>query len=164
MGGGRRASMANSEFSAPPDSGEEMLDPFDEVPVEISFSCEGLPLLEMTGSCMSVFAVVWLYNRTDRRWQEHGRTEVVRHGDSPAFARSFYLRYAQNNNPVTYEATDQWVRVQIFQRNSYVAPHRTAPQHTTTSVPVSSRCTRRPGSALLPMALCQRHVHWAIQY
>ena len=83
MGGGRRASMANSEFSAPPDSGEEMLDPFDEVPVEISFSCEGLPLLEMTGSCMSVFAVVWLYNRTDRRWQEHGRTEVVRHGDDP---------------------------------------------------------------------------------
>jgi hypothetical protein len=90
------------------------------VPVEVSFSCVGLPLLEMTGSCMSVFAVVWLYNREDRRWQEHGRTEVVRHGDAPSFARSFYLRYIQNNNPVTYEATDQWVRVQIFQRNSYV--------------------------------------------
>jgi hypothetical protein len=163
MGGGRRASMANSEFSAPPDSGEEMLDPFDEVPVEISFSCEGLPLLEMTGSCMSVFAVVWLYNRTDRRWQEHGRTEVVRHGDSPAFARSFYLRYAQNNNPVTYEATDQWVRVQIFQRNSYVAPHRTTAHHNLCPRP-PCRCTRRPGSALLPVALCQRHVHWAIQY
>lgn len=61
----------------------------------------------MTGSCMSVFAVLWLYNRTDRRWQEHGRTEVVRHGADPSFARSFYLRYNQNSNPLTYEATDQ---------------------------------------------------------
>ena len=70
-------------------------------------ACAGLPLLEMTGSCMSVFAVLWLYNRTDRRWQEHGRTEVVRHGADPSFARSFYLRYNQNSNPLTYEATDQ---------------------------------------------------------
>ena len=101
---------------------------------------------------MSVFAVLWLYNRTDRRWQEHGRTEVVRHGADPSFARSFYLRYNQNSNPLTYEATDQaralppapasprpcsppprrprrappeprpralqWVRIQVFQRNS----------------------------------------------
>lgn len=111
--------MADSEFSVVGEPKDVLVDAHDEVPIEVSFSCQGLPQLEMTGSCMSVFAVLWLYNRNDRRWQEHGRTEVVRHGDAPAFARSFYLHYVQNNNPVTYEATDQWVRVQVFQRNSY---------------------------------------------
>jgi hypothetical protein len=142
--------MAASEFSVPPSGENETLaDDYDETPVEISFSCQNLPLLEMTGSCMSVFAVVWLYNRNDRRWQEHGRTEVVRHGAAPAFARSFYLRYTQNLNPVTFEATDQWVRVQIYQRNSYAPPlrsthsaaaaHSRVPSKSTAHLPCTAR-------------------------
>ena len=62
--------------------------------------------------------MLWLYSATDRRWQEHGRTEVVRHGDNPQFARSFFLEYIENSDPLTYAVTDQWLRLEVYSRNS----------------------------------------------
>jgi hypothetical protein len=92
------------------------------VPVEVSVGCVGLPSLEMTASCPSVFAVLWLYSPSDRRWQEHGRTEVCRHGDDPQFARSFFLSYRKSHDPVSYHVTDQWLRFQLYLRSSTL-PH-----------------------------------------
>eukprot|EP01052_Picozoa_sp_SAG31_P067072 SAG31_NODE_25861_length_452_cov_2.019830_1_plen_35_part_00 len=34
--------------------------------------------MRRTSDGLQVFAVLWLYRRKDNRWQEHGRTEVVR--------------------------------------------------------------------------------------
>ena len=52
--------------------------------VELSISCAGLPMLKRgtlnfdEGALIPIFAVLFLWKKHDRRWQEHGRTEVVR--------------------------------------------------------------------------------------
>ena len=95
---------------------------YETQPVEISLACLKLPPFELTGSCMSVFAVLWMYRSKDNRWQEHGRSDVVRHGNSPQFARSFFINYVINDDPISFAKTDQWLRVDIYQRNSTL-PH-----------------------------------------
>eukprot|EP01051_Picozoa_sp_SAG22_P020149 SAG22_NODE_3958_length_1450_cov_1.106588_1_plen_198_part_10 len=118
------SSRSKSKAGAGSDEDDDELASDDEdietetIPVEVSLGCLDLPPFELTGSCMSVFAVLWLYRRKDNRWQEHGRTEVVRHGDSPGFVRSFFLNYIKNENPITFAKTDQWLRVDLYQRGS----------------------------------------------
>ena len=87
--------------------------------VELSFGCGGLPRLEI-GSLMPVFAVLWLWRRKERRWQEHGRTEVVR-DPAPNFVRSFYLDYVDHADNFSDEH-DQWAKVEIYQRKTH-CPH-----------------------------------------
>ena len=88
------------------------------IPVEVSICCEHLKLMELTGSSRPVFAVLWLYRRQDRRWQEFGRTEVVRHHDCPSFIRSFQLPYLDNKDVLRWDELDQYVRIELYQHNS----------------------------------------------
>jgi hypothetical protein len=85
------------------------------VPVEISLGCRDLPILAATGSCLSVFAVLWIRKQGSERWQEHGRTEVVRSGSAPQFARSFFLDYLDHDDVLRNEEYDTWLRVELFQ-------------------------------------------------
>ena len=87
-------------------------------PVEVTICCERLPLMELTGSSCPVFAVLWLYRRQDRRWQEFGRTEVVRHHDCPHFMRSFQLTYLDNKDVMRWDELDQYIRIELYQHNS----------------------------------------------
>jgi hypothetical protein len=103
------------------------------VPVEITVSAEGLPMLENTQSCMSVFAVLWLYDKEHSRWQEHGRTEVVRSGTSPQFSRAFHLEHLEHNDSLRNEHYDSHIRVELYQ-HSRCAPARRHPLHAILSV------------------------------
>ena len=85
------------------------------IPVEISLGCADLPILQATGSCLSVFAVLWVRKQGNERWQEHGRTEVVRSGSAPQFARSFFLDYLDHDDVLRNEEYDTWLRVELFQ-------------------------------------------------
>eukprot|EP01043_Picozoa_sp_COSAG02_P025675 COSAG02_NODE_1451_length_12556_cov_3.624258_4_plen_814_part_00 len=85
------------------------------IPVEISLGCDDLPILQATGSCLSVFAVLWVRKQGNERWQEHGRTEVVRSGSAPQFARSFFLDYLDHDDVLRNEEYDTWLRVELFQ-------------------------------------------------
>lgn len=93
------------------------------VPVEITVEADGLPLLQNTQSCMSVFAVLWIYHKEHQRWQEHGRTEVVRSGADPQFTRAFHLDYFEHNDALRNEENDDHVRVELYQHSSSAVPH-----------------------------------------
>ena len=73
------------------------------IPVEISLGCSDLPILQATGSCLSVFAVLWVRKQGSERWQEHGRTEVVRSGSAPQFMRSFFLDFLDHDDVLRNE-------------------------------------------------------------
>ena len=86
--------------------------------VEISLACAGMPN-GSRGSLLPVFAVLWMWRKKDRRWQEHGRTEVVRDAE-PTFVTSFYLDFVDHNDNYTGDH-DQWAKVGIFIRKSTLA-------------------------------------------
>lgn len=86
--------------------------------VELSLACAGMPS-GSRGSLLPVFAVLWMWRKKDRRWQEHGRTEVVRDRE-PTFVTSFFLDYVDHNDNYTGDH-DQWAKVGIFIRKSTLA-------------------------------------------
>ena len=88
------------------------------VPVEISLGCRDLPILAATGSCLSVFAVLWIRKQGSERWQEHGRTEVVRSGSAPQFARSFFLDYLDHDDVLRNEEYDTWPKPNVMSSQS----------------------------------------------
>ena len=92
------------------------------IPVEVSLGCADLPMLAATGSCLSVFAVLFVRKPgSGGRWQEHGRTEVVRAGGEPQFARSFFVDYLDHDDVLRNEEYDTWVRVELFQHTGTAA-------------------------------------------
>ena len=103
--------------SREPEARATMMQPATR-PVEVTICCERLPLMELTGSSCPVFAVLWLYRRQDRRWQEFGRTEVVWHHDCPHFMRSFQLTYLDNKDVMRWDELDQYIRIELYQHNS----------------------------------------------
>eukprot|EP01043_Picozoa_sp_COSAG02_P009663 COSAG02_NODE_330_length_24501_cov_39.465850_30_plen_840_part_00 len=86
--------------------------------VELSLACAGMPS-GSRGSLLPMFAVLWMWRKKDRRWQEHGRTEVVRDAE-PTFVTSFFLDYIDHNDNYTGDH-DQWAKVGIFIRKSTLA-------------------------------------------
>ena len=89
------------------------------VPVEISLGCSDLPTLQATQSAITIFAVVWIRRAGgDGRWQEHGRTEPVRHGSTPQFARSFFFEYLDHNDNLRADDYDTSLRIEIYQHTN----------------------------------------------
>ena len=69
--------------------------------VELTMSCVNLPS-GARGAMLPIFAVLWMWRKEERRWQEHGRTEVVR-DQEPTFVTSFFLDYIDHNDNYTGE-------------------------------------------------------------
>jgi hypothetical protein len=87
--------------------------------VELSMSCVDLPAAGNKGSVLPVFGVLYLWRRQDRRWQEHGRTEVVRDKE-PTFVRSFWLEYTDHDDNYS-AAYEQWAKITIYVRKSQLS-------------------------------------------
>jgi len=104
-----------------------------EKPVEISMQCTNLVKTDIhgaeTGSCMSVFAVLWHWSKEANRWQEHGRTEVTRFGSDPQFVRAFCLQYLDHNDPFREEEFDQRIKVEVYQRRSALSDLKNHRKH-----------------------------------
>ena len=112
--------------------------------VELTMSCVNLPS-GARGAMLPIFAVLWMWRKEERRWQEHGRTEVVR-DQEPTFVTSFFLDYIDHNDNYTGEH-DQVTR-----------PPPTALSLAAWPLPLP--CCGRPGSALSCCCLV-RCVQWA---
>jgi hypothetical protein len=84
-------------------------------PIELSLSCLDIPPMRATQSALTVFAVLWVRKQPGKRWQEHGRTEPVRHGTAPQFGRSFFLDFLDHNDNLRNEDYDCTLRVELYQ-------------------------------------------------
>jgi len=94
------------------------------VNVEISLGADDLPGMENTHCSMSVFAVLWVWRKARKRWQEHGRTEVVRAGGTQLqFVRSFFLQHVDHGEPLWREENDVTVRIELYQPKSSNLAH-----------------------------------------
>eukprot|EP01052_Picozoa_sp_SAG31_P027597 SAG31_NODE_2594_length_5423_cov_4.097295_2_plen_643_part_00 len=116
-----RSARSTSVTSRPPQSAviEAQQAGYKVQPIELSFACIDVPRMDTTGSLMPIFAVLWLWRKSTRRWHEHGRTEVVR-DPQPNFVRSFYLDYVDHSDNFT-DKQDQWSKVELYQRKTHLA-------------------------------------------
>jgi hypothetical protein len=79
--------------------------------IELSIGVVSMPPMVLTSSAQQVFVVLWVYNRRGKRWQEFGRTEMVRHHGCPSFIRSFQLEYVEGATPS--DTQPQFVRAAL---------------------------------------------------
>jgi|EP01049_Picozoa_sp_SAG25_P007114 hypothetical protein len=89
------------------------------IPVELTVSCSGLPVMGETGGNMSVFVVLRLWQKSKQWWLEHGRSETIRER-SPRFCTSFIVDFVDHNDDYSNEF-DQWAKVELYQRKSQMA-------------------------------------------
>jgi hypothetical protein len=87
--------------------------------VELSVSCNDLPVMGETGGNMSVFVVLRLWQKNKQWWLEHGRSETIRE-QAPQFCTSFIVDYVDHNDDYSNEF-DQWVKIELYQRKSQMA-------------------------------------------
>lgn len=109
---------ASSQAAVDPFRDDSTGIPLTRKRIELSISCADLPVVQKSHGLVvqPVFAVLSIWLKKDRRWQEHGRTEVVREAQ-PSFVRSFWLDYMHHNDNYSGDH-DQWVKIVIYIRKS----------------------------------------------